>query len=444
MNKKSILIVDDEPDICQLLGITLSKMGLETHTATTFDSAQKLLSHQRFDLCLTDMRLPDGNGLDLVRHIQNNSPHTPVAVITAHGKMETAIQAMKLGAFDFINKPVDLKVLRNLVEDALNINYSADTDSKAFNLIGESECIVQLKKQIEKIARSQAPVYISGQSGVGKELVARLIHQNSPRREKPFIPVNCGAIPIELMESEFFGHKKGSFTGAHQDKIGFFQAAHQGTLFLDEVADLPPNMQVKLLRGIQEKSFRPVGDTKEHSADARFLCATHKDLNQLVQTGLFREDLFYRLNVIEIKVPSLVQRINDIPLLVTHILKKIIPSDMDLPKVSEETLEALQQYSFPGNIRELENILERAYTLSDGKEILKSDLQLPLLTRKTHTHDFNMSLDEHLECVEKEAILKALDETKGNKTLAAKLLGVTFRTLRYRLKKLGIDDESDN
>ncbi|MCS5709480.1 sigma-54 dependent transcriptional regulator [Candidatus Berkiella cookevillensis] len=442
MNRKSILIVDDEPDICQLLGITLSKMGLETQTASTFDSAQKLLCHQQFDLCLTDMRLPDGNGLDLVRHIQNNSPHTPVAVITAHGKMETAIQAMKLGAFDFINKPVDLKILRNLIEDALNINYSSD--SKSFNLIGESECILQLKTQIEKIARSQAPVYISGQSGVGKELVARLIHQNSPRREKPFIPVNCGAIPIELMESEFFGHKKGSFTGAHQDKMGFFQAAHQGTLFLDEVADLPPNMQVKLLRGIQEKSFRPVGDTKEHSADVRFLCATHKDLSKLVQTGFFREDLFYRLNVIEIKVPSLIQRINDIPLLVTYILKKIIPNDVTIPKVSVETLEALKQYSFPGNIRELENILERAYTLSDGKEILTTDLQLPLQARKMHSHDFNMSLDEHLEQVEKEAILKALDETKGNKTLAAKLLGVTFRTLRYRLKKLGIDDDSES
>ncbi len=442
MNKKSILIVDDEPDICQLLGITLSKMGLETQTASTFDSAQKLLCHQQFDLCLTDMRLPDGNGLDLVRHIQNNSPHTPVAVITAHGKMETAIQAMKLGAFDFINKPVDLKILRNLIEDALNINYSAD--SKSFNLIGESECILQLKTQIEKIARSQAPVYISGQSGVGKELVARLIHQNSPRREKPFIPVNCGAIPIELMESEFFGHKKGSFTGAHQDKIGFFQAAHQGTLFLDEVADLPPNMQVKLLRGIQEKSFRPVGDTKEHSADVRFLCATHKDLSKLVQTGFFREDLFYRLNVIEIKVPSLIQRINDIPLLVSYILKKIIPNNVSVPKVSAETLEALKQYSFPGNIRELENILERAYTLSDGKEILITDLQLPPQAPKKHSHAFNMSLDEHLEQVEKEAILKALDETKGNKTLAAKLLGVTFRTLRYRLKKLGIDDDLEN
>ena len=440
MKIKSVLIVDDEPDICQLLSITLRKMNLATQSAGAFRQAQKLLQEQTFDLCLTDMRLPDGDGLDLVRYIQNNLPQLPVAVITAHGSMETAILAMKLGAFDFINKPINLNMLRNLIEDALNINFASD--SKSFNLVGESECIVQLRKQIEKIARSQAPVYVSGPSGVGKELVARLIHQNSPRRDKSFIPVNCGAIPIELMESEFFGHKKGSFTGAHQDKIGFFQAAHQGTLFLDEVADLAHNMQVKLLRGIQEKSFRPIGDTKEHNADVRFLCATHQDLLAMVQSGQFREDLFYRLNVIEIKVPSLKERMEDIPLLINYILKRTLPENIPTPEISATATQALKTYPFPGNVRELENILERALTLSDGKIIHESDLQLPTKNESTkNTHNFNTPLDAHLEKVEKETILKALQTANGNKTTAAKLLGITFRTLRYRLKKLGLDSD---
>lgn len=437
---KSVLIIDDEPDICQLLSMTLEKMSLQTKTAQSFESAKNLLNQQHFDFCLTDMRLPDGDGLDLLRLIQSNHPQMPVVVITAHGNMETAILAMKLGAFDFINKPIDIKILRNLVEDALNIHYGAN--NKSFNLIGQSQCMIDLRRQIEKIAMSQAPVYISGPSGVGKELVARLIHQSSPRREKAFIPVNCGAIPIELMESEFFGHKKGSFTGAHQDKIGFFQAAHQGTLFLDEVADLPLNMQVKLLRGIQEKSFRPIGDTQEHSADIRFLCATHQDLQQLVQKDLFREDLFYRLNVIQLNVPTLKERMNDLPLLVEHILDKIIDQKSAIPQVANGALNALKHYPFPGNIRELENILERALTLSDGKVIQESDLQLPQHNQSINEkHEFNTSLDEHLESIEKQAIMKALKASKGNKTTAAKLLGITFRTLRYRLKKLGIDSD---
>lgn len=458
MSQKSVLIIDDEPDICQLLSMTLQKMHLKAQTAANLTQAQQLLQQQNFDICLTDMRLPDGDGLDLVRHIQTHLPHMPVAVITAHGNMETAIQAMKLGAFDFINKPIDLKMLRNLIEDALNIHPI--TDHKTISLIGQSESIHQLRAQISKIARSQAPVYISGPSGVGKELVARLIHQSSPRRDKPFIPINCGAIPIELMESEFFGHKKGSFTGAHQDKIGFFEAAHQGTLFLDEVADLPLNMQVKLLRGIQEKTFRPIGDTHEHSADIRFLCATKKNLQQMVQQGLFRDDLFYRLNVIEIKVPTLKERMQDLPLLIEHIFKKILPEHQEtLPVVDQQALEALCQYPFPGNIRELENILERALTLSDGKIIHVHDLHLPVDT--THLSvDLNSSecsetngslntqpaltLDAHLEQVEKDTILKALQKTNGNKTLAAKALGITFRTLRYRLKKLGIETDDNH
>lgn len=443
---KTVLIVDDEPDICQLLSMTLEKMNLKTLSTGSFVEAKTLLTKKTIDFCLTDMRLPDGDGLALLDFINQQKSPIPVVVITAHGNMETAITAMKLGAFDFINKPIDIKLLRNLVEDALNINYHPKkTKAKDFNLIGDSPCMAQLRTQIEKIASSQAPVYISGPSGVGKELVARLIHQNSPRRDKPFIPVNCGAIPVELMESEFFGHKKGSFTGAHQDKIGFFQAAHQGTLFLDEVGDLPLNMQVKLLRGIQEKAFRPIGDTQEHSANIRFLCATHQDLQALVKQGGFREDLFYRLNVIQIAVPTLKERIQDLPLLVDYILHKISHHQQEIALVSNDAMTALQTYSFPGNIRELENILERALTLSNGQTIESHDLQLPSQTEENiSSHALNTSLDAHLESVEKQAIINALKAAKGNKTEAAKLLGLTFRTLRYRLKKLEIEEDDQS
>tara|TARA_R110002110_G_scaffold271566_1_gene486946 strand:+ start:44337 stop:45692 length:1356 start_codon:yes stop_codon:yes gene_type:complete len=445
-----VLIVDDEPDICQLLSLTLSKMGIQSQTAQDVQTAKVLMAKQNFNLCLTDLRLPDGNGLDILRYIQKNSPQTAVVLITAHGNMETAILAMKQGAFDFINKPIDLTMLRNLVTDALNISANTTSEpvsedpKQTLQLIGESDCMQALKKQIEKIARSQAPVYISGPSGAGKELVAKLIHQSSPRRNKPFIPINCGAIPVELMESEFFGHKKGSFTGAHQDKVGFFEAANQGTLFLDEIADLPQNMQVKLLRGLQEKSFRPIGATKEIQADIRFLCATHKDLNEKVKTGEFREDLFYRLNVIELKVPSLSERLSDIPLLITYFFNNNFKHHDNPPQISEQALQILQNYTFPGNIRELENILERALTLCENNSITHHDLHLPKIVGENTSIHLNIPLDDHLVNIEKEAIETALGKTNGNKTKAAKLLGMSFRTLRYRLKKLGISDDFES
>lgn len=441
MTASSVLIVDDEPDICQLLEMTLTKMQIQCTTAYDVQTAKRCLDEKSFCLCLTDLRLPDGTGLDILRYIQQNQPTCPVAIITAHGNMETAILAMKHGAFDFINKPIDINILRNLVKDALNI--STPINHQSLKLIGDSECMQHLRKQIDKIARSQAPVYISGASGSGKELVARLIHQGSPRRDMPFIPVNCGAIPTELMESEFFGHKKGSFTGATSDKVGFFEAAHLGTLFLDEIADLPITMQVKLLRSIQEKSFRPIGSPKEIQADIRFLCATHKNLHEKVQAGEFREDLFYRLNVIELKVPSLKERMDDIPQLIHYILEQHTINTGQKPALEPAALFLLQNYHFPGNIRELENILERALTLSDNELISEKDIQLPQAVGNSAPPLFHLPLDEHLYQVEKQAIEHALQKTNGNKTQAAKLLGISFRTLRYRLKKLGLDDDSD-
>lgn len=450
MEKSIALIIDDEADICQLLKITLNRMNIQTVSASRIEEAKHYLKTQKFDLCLTDMRLPDGDGLDLVAYLQNNHPALPVAVITAHGNMETAIKALKLGAFDFISKPIDLNNLRDIIQEALKINTVLPEISSDF-LIGESTVMQTLRQNITKVVRSQAPIYISGPSGSGKELVARIIHQSSPRREEAFIPVNCGAIPQELMESEFFGHLKGSFTGASYDKIGFFQAANKGTLFLDEVADLPLPMQVKLLRAIQEKAIRPVGSTKELPIDVRILSATHKDLQTQVQQGLFRQDLFYRINVIELKVPSLKERASDIPLLSKYILKKIAKfSDKPVPEIEESALNALNEYSFPGNVRELENILERAFVLCDGKRIRLNDLQLPEISSSedeseeeesedgSESHD--LPLDDYLLAKEREAIISALEKTNGNKTAAAKLLGVSFRTLRYRLKKLGLEN----
>jgi two-component system response regulator PilR (NtrC family) len=436
------LVIDDEPDICKLLEITLNRMNINTLSAHNILDAKKILNEQPIALCLTDMRLPDGNGLDLVAYVQDNLPHIPIAIITAHGNMETAIRALKYGAFDFITKPIDLTNLRDIISIALKVNTS---DSKKYVdlLIGKSAIIQDMRQNIAKLARSQAPIYISGSSGTGKELVAKIIHHSGPRHDEPFIPVNCGAISPELMESEFFGHLKGSFTGANQDKIGFFQAAHKGTLFLDEVADLPLGMQVKLLRAIQEKAVRPVGSTKEINVDVRILCATHKNLHALVQQNLFRQDLFYRLNVIELKVPSLKDRKSDIPLLTSHILEKIVKqSDKPLPKLDEKALQALSLYDFPGNIRELENILERAFTLSDGKMIMLDDLQLPIIEKEKHDKQ-DLPLDDYLLNIEKQTILTAIEKANGNKTLAAKYLGISFRTLRYRLKKLGLDNEAN-
>ena len=456
-NKYLALIIDDEPDILELLEITLSRMGIECRSASTLAEARTLLNKEKFDLCLSDMRLPDGDGIDFVRHIQEQAPEVPVAMITAHGNMETAIEALKSGAFDFVSKPVDLSILRNLVNSALKLrdNLQPDSDQTQSRLLGQSEIIKQTRATIAKLARSQAPIYISGPSGAGKELAARLIHEQGARQDKPFVPVNCGAIPPELMESEFFGHKKGSFTGATTDKQGLFQAANEGTLLLDEVADLPLNMQVKLLRAIQEMAIRPVGEQKEIPVNVRILSATHKDLAVLVESGEFRQDLYYRLNVIELKMPSLHQRANDIPLLVEHLLHKISAKwGAAIPTVGKTALHALQNYPFPGNVRELENILERAMTLCDGQSIQDDDLQLPDLAGSTesskqilqsqelaidHGATEKLQLDPALHDKEREVIIKALEQTRYNKTAAAKLLGITFRALRYRIKKLGIE-----
>jgi two-component system, NtrC family, response regulator PilR len=473
MGNKRVLIIDDEPDIRELLEITLGRMQLDTDSAENIARAKELLQKNSYDLCLTDMHLPDGNGLQLVEFIQQQMPGLPVAVITAHGSIDTAIESMKVGAFDFISKPVDLSVLRKLVNTAIQSSQlpTAEKLPPESSIIGQSKAVQDLIRSIQKLARSQAPIYISGESGSGKELVARSIHELGPRVSKPFIAVNCGAIPRELMESEFFGHKKGSFTGANQDKVGLFQAAEGGTLFFDEVADLPLDMQVKLLRAIQEKSVRPIGATEELITDVRILCATHKALDNEVKEGRFRQDLFYRLNVIQLSVAPLRQRREDIPLLASFLLEKIAKEiQKPAPALSAMAMEALNNYTFPGNVRELENILERAFTLCENDIIDADDLQLNTETResafletsylssqkdkprapanaKNNQADYPArcaeypSLDDYLLDVEKEILCHALEQVRWNKTLAAKKLGITFRSLRYRLQKLGLDDE---
>ncbi len=446
MHKPLTLIVDDEPDICELLELTLGRMNIDTRSAKNLADARALLGKHKFDLCLTDMRLPDGNGISLVEYIQKHAPDTPTAVITAHGSMESAIQALKAGAFDFVSKPVDLQVLRNLINSSLKLSdHFSSRDRRSRDvLLGDSSAMRVLRGTIAKVSRSQAPVYISGESGTGKELVARMVHEKGPRGEKAFVPVNCGAIPTELMESEFFGHKKGSFTGATADKKGLFQAADGGTLFLDEVADLPLHMQVKLLRAIQEKAIRTVGDAKEISVDVRIVSATHKDLGALVAQGKFRQDLFYRINVIELAVPPLRARRQDIPELTDYILTRLAQETGSVkPALTSGALEALHAYAFPGNVRELENILERAMTLCENDTIRADNLQLskPAGLESTiisHT-DEAQPLEDFLGNIEKEQILKALEQTNHNKTAAAKLLGISFRAFRYRLKKLGLE-----
>ncbi|NRD70533.1 sigma-54-dependent Fis family transcriptional regulator [Psychrobacter okhotskensis] len=565
------LVVDDEVDLCRLMQITLTKMGIKSDVAYTLSQARAYWQQNNYDFCLTDLKLPDGSGLELVKDISNNSS-TPIAVITAHGSMDLAIEALKLGAFDFVNKPLELPRLRQLVENALKVihqNNEAETTPECSpeqqmldsRLIGDSAVMHPLKNTILKLARSQAPVFLSGASGTGKEVVAKLIHDLSPRRDGSFVPVNCGAIPSELMESEFFGHKKGSFTGAVADKQGLFQQANGGTLFLDEVADLPLAMQVKLLRAIQEKTVRAIGDTKEVPVDIRILSATHKDLNQLVQDGLFRQDLYYRINVIELKLPTLNARRDDIPLLAKHFLAMIAEEwQLDTPpSLTAAACERLQHHDFAGNVRELRNLLERAVTLAETCTIDVSHLGLaeldthqeihtqqsqntnavdnttptsnhksadqPTMTSvsskekvsqastahsaeqtKTNLHPYrtitqhypstiqrsrannaepnrsvansteqqltsnHAALDEqdslqnglkeikdgfegqlpakglehYLQEQEKNLIITALKQTGWNKTQAAELLGTTFRSLRYRMKKLDIDeDQSD-
>ena len=451
-----VLVVDDEPDLLELVGLTLSRMSFRTHTAPDLATARRLLKTESFDLCLTDMRLPDGDGLDLVAWIQENRPTVPVAVITAHGNVESAVRALKLGAFDFVSKPLDLGILRKLVGSAIKLR-AAGTDSTATfrgpRLLGRSPVMEQLRDMIARVARSQAPVHISGESGTGKELVARLIHESGARRDGPFVAVNCGAIPTELMESELFGHKRGSFTGAVADKKGLVQSAEGGTLFLDEVADLPLHMQVKLLRVVQEKTVRPVGEAREETVDVRILSATHKNLAELVARGLFREDLFYRINVIELRVPALRERSADIPEVAETVLERLARrTGAAAPRLAPDAIELLKNYVFPGNVRELENVLERALTLSTGAEITAEHIRLRGAARPVGAEpppggvvstppsiDAGAGLGSQLESIERDAIVKALEKTRYNKTAAAKLLGMSFRALRYRIKKLGIE-----
>jgi len=454
--RKSVLIVDDEADIRELLVLTLSRMGVDADTASTIKEAREALEARPYDLCLTDMRLPDGDGLDVLRHIAENHGNTPVAVITAFGSTENAVLALKAGAFDYLPKPIKLEQLRPLVMSALKLPKPVQARRSAIGetaipgvprLLGESPAIARAREMISKLARSQAPVYITGESGSGKEVAARMIHGGSSRSDSAFVAVNCGAIPENLMESEFFGYKKGAFTGADSDKLGYLQAAEKGTLFLDEVGDLPLGMQVKLLRVIQEKKVRRVGDTQEEPIDVRIISATHRSLSEQVDAGQFRQDLFYRLNVIELKMPSLREIPEDIALMVAEVLGRLArQSATASPAISEDAMIALRRYDFPGNVRELENILERAMALCSDNKITLADLYLTQGAAKEKAPSLDGSLGtrglplhDFLDQVEREAIMKALESTRFNKTAAAKILGITFRSLRYRLDRLGID-----
>jgi two-component system response regulator PilR (NtrC family) len=441
MTKSKVLIIDDEPDIRELLTLTLTRMGLMCDTASDFKQGIESIKQNNYSLILTDMRLPDGDGIEIVKFIQKFKSQIPVAVITAYGNVEGAVNTLKAGAFDYVSKPVDLMMLKELVKTALSMQSSLNTNQDEV-LVGGSAIMDQLRESIHKLARSQAPVFIQGNSGVGKELVAQLIHAYGPRKDKPFIPVNCGAIPSELMESEFFGHKKGSFTGAIADKTGLFVAAQGGTLFLDEIAELPLSMQVKLLRAIQEKAIKPIGELYEIPVDVRILSASHKNLLEEISEGRFRQDLYYRVNVIELHVPTLAERLSDIPALAEVILSKLAKNQNRSPvTISEECLMRLQSYHFPGNVRELENILERAMAMSEGDTIELNELHLPQVSSisTAPVSSISANLSDILQDQEKELILDALEKTKWNRTAAARLLGVSFRTLRYKLKKLNLD-----
>lgn len=451
MTKGQALVVDDEADILDLLRITLGRMGIQAVTATTLREARLELDRHPLDLCLTDMNLPDGSGIDLVRHIAEHRPDLPVAMITAHGSMDSAVAAMKAGAFDFVSKPVDLKLLRQLVGSALQLRLGGSPGPDAIagesgaRLLGDSSKMEEIRHLVAKLARNQAPVFITGESGTGKELAARLIHSQGPRAGHPFVAVNCGAIPQELVESELFGHKRGSFTGALSDKDGLFQGAQGGTLFLDEVADLPLQAQVKLLRAIQEKAVRPVGAQHEIPVDVRIISASHRDLSEEVEAGRFRQDLFYRINVIELRMPTLRERPQDIPELARCALERIAlrHGDPGVKTLSPAAVDALKRHPFPGNVRELENVLERASALCDGATIEVEDLHLPSVDRTMAAEGgppgSEVALESYLGEIERQAILRALEETHWNRTAAARKLGMTLRSLRYRLAKLGIE-----
>ncbi|MDO8313898.1 MAG: sigma-54 dependent transcriptional regulator [Rugosibacter sp.] len=437
-----ILIVDDEADIRELLDLTLVRMGLEVDCAGTLAEARTMLASRRYQLCLTDMRLPDGTGLDLVRHVNEAMADLPVAVVTAYGSTENAVAALKEGAFDYVTKPVSLEQLRNLVKLALGLSGTepAHGVGAEARLLGDSPTMQQVRALIERVARSQAPVHITGESGSGKELAAQLIHQLGARRDRVFVPVNCGAIPENLMESEFFGYRRGAFTGANEDRDGFFQAANGGTLFLDEVADLSLAMQVKLLRVIQEKRVRKIGAPTEDDVDVRVICATHQDIKVLVEQGRFRQDLFYRLNVIELRMPALRECHEDIPLLATHILDRLAhAAGIRPPLLSPAAVNALRMHPFPGNVRELENTLERALALMEGSYIEVVDLGLSS-SRSENISTAAITLQDKLDQVEHQMILHALKDAHNNRTAAARLLGVTFRSLRYRMARLGMNE----
>ena len=453
MSKSQVLVVDDEADIRELLGMTLTRMGLDAHCAGSTNEALTLLGQNSYELCLTDMRLPDGDGLAVLDYVSKHHPELPVAVITAHGSAENAVAALKAGAFDYLAKPVSLNQLRTLVKSALKLSRpvgrrSAEAESEEPTpdlpvLIGTSALMESTRAMIDRLSRSQAPVHISGESGSGKELAARLVHLKGSRRDGAFVAVNCGAIPENLMESEFFGYRKGAFTGALADRDGFFQAASGGTLFLDEVADLPLQMQVKLLRAIQEKKVRKVGATTEEPVDVRIISATHRNLGDEVKNGAFRQDLYYRLNVIELKMPSLREMRDDIPALAIALLERQCVG-REPPRLTEEARMELARYDFPGNVRELENILERALALATGETITADDLQLAPPSQVQEALELTgLPLQERLDAIERKAIFDALEQTHYNRTAAAKVLGITFRALRYRMERLGIKDELD-
>ena len=436
-----VLVVDDEADIRELIDLTLLRMGLAAECVGSVAEARAALAVGGFDLCLTDMRLPDGEGLEIVRYILEHCPRLPVAVITAYGSAENAVAALKAGAFDYLAKPVGLEQLRTLIKSALRLPEALPENGARDLLLGHSAAMQQVRETIAKLARSQAPVYISGESGSGKELAARQVHALGTRSGAAFVPVNCGAIPDNLMESEFFGYRKGAFTGADSDREGFFQAAGGGTLFLDEVADLPLAMQVKLLRAIQEKKVRKVGSVVEEPVDVRIICATHKNLRECVEKGLFRQDLYYRLNVIELHMPPLRERPEDIPELVISLLRRQLGEQG--PSLTPEAMAQLQHYAFPGNVRELENILERAVALAGGEYIEPCDLRLDpacgTSRQEASAGHVAESLEDYLNRLEREAIVEALRQCDGHHTAAARLLGLNLHSLRYRLERLGVE-----
>ncbi|MEQ1594887.1 MAG: sigma-54 dependent transcriptional regulator [Casimicrobium sp.] len=460
-----VLVVDDEPDLLILMQLTLTKLGLEVVTADSLESARQALNSQRFALCLTDMQLGDGSGLEVLADIAERGLDLPCAVVTAFGNADNAVAALKAGAFDYLAKPVSLDQLRSLVKTAIRVPEKSPTskttvnavgsDSKASSaaaLIGDSPTMEALRELLAKFARTLSPVHIHGESGTGKELAARILHTSGPRASGPFIAVNCGAIPENLMESEFFGYRKGAFTGAESDRDGFFQAASGGTLFLDEVADLPLSLQVKLLRAIQERKVRKVGNTAEDAIDLRIVSATHKNLDALVQSGAFRQDLFYRLNVLQVTMPPLREIAGDIPVIAARTLSRI--SAGAPTGLTAGAVDALTRYSFPGNVRELENVLERALALADDPQrIDASDLRLTVADNAvTQAAAANVPagvgslagrtpLQDYLDRSERETLDLALSQTRGNRTQAAKLLGITFRSMRYRLERLGMEPD---